>query len=353
MNTHSSQLLKLSRNTFLKEPIDAFEIIVPGSKEKRKASSASKLRSKITHHSPSAPFQKEKSSSIIQKHIEKIVHGTFSNEKRNSEGNINKSKPRPHSGKMRKGVTYRNPGKNNTKVLEIKENFSCFKCKSSDFFKSPCSKCGNDSKRVNFSMEIKAIPHNPDKLQLIICKKEFVVNLSEAFEISAKITEKDDKKSSRIKSIELGSKHQWTFDTLSVTTPSFQGAGEVFADTSLRPGNFVNDFEISFAEKYEEWDEVYKKIEELNETLARYKDERKDVKLMEFSEKLAQALDEIASRADQQVKDCIDQVNKMLEIYFKYTANKSNVSLLHKKLDLRFASKTTASTGASANSSKF
>lgn len=353
MNTHSNQLLKVSRNTFLKDPIDAFEIIVPSSKEKRKASSASKLRSKITHHSPSAPFQKEKSSSIIQKHIEKLGHGTFTNEKRNSEGNINKSKPRPHSGKMRKGVTYRNPGKNNMKVLEIKENFSCFKCKSSDFFKSPCSKCGNDSKRVNFSMEIKAIPHNPDKLQLIVCKKEFVVNLSEVFEISAKITERDELKSSRIKSIELESKHHWTSDTLYVTTPSFQGVNEVFVDTNLKPGNFVNDFEISFAEKNEEWDEVNKKIEELNETLMRYKDEGKDAQVTEFSEKLANVLDEIADRTDQQIKDCIDQVNKMLRIYFKFISSKSGVSLLHKKLDLRFASKTSASTVVSVNTSKF
>ena len=353
MNTHSNQLLKISRNTFLKDPIDAFEIMVPSSKEKRKASSASKLRSKITHHSPSAPFQKEKSNSIIHKHIEKIIHSTFSNDKRNSEGNISKTKPRLHSGKMRKGVTYRDPGKNNRKVLEIKESFSCFRCKSSNFFKSTCSMCGNESKRLNFSMEIKAIPHNPDKVQLIVCKKEFVVNLSEAFEVSAKIIEKEEKKSSRVKSIELEPKHHWAADPLCVATPSFQGNNEVFIEARLDSGKFVNDFEVSFADKYEDWDKVNKKIEELNEDLQRLKEEGKEIRVKEFSERMVEILEEVASRTDQQIRECIGQLNKVIKSNFKLASSKPHTSLLHKKLDLRFAEKANGSAGASINTSKF
>ena len=353
MNTHSNQLLKVSRNTFLKDPIDAFEIMVPSSKEKRKASSASKLRSKITHHSPSAPFQKEKSNSIIQKHIEKIIHSTFSNDKRNSEGNINKSKPRLHSGKMRKGVTYRDPGKNNRKVLEIKENFSCFRCKSNNFFRSTCSMCGNEIKRVGFSMEIKAIPHNPDKVQLIVCKKEFVVNLSEAFEISAKIIEKEEKKSSKVKSIELESKHHWAADTLCVATPSFQGNNEGFIEAKLNSGNFANDFDVSFADKYDEVDKVRRKIEDLNEDLLRFKEEGKDIKIKEFSERMVEILDEIASKTDQQIQDCINQLNNIIKSNFKLINNKPHMSLLHKKLDLRFAEKANGSAGVSISTSKF
>jgi hypothetical protein len=349
MNSLNNQA-KVSRTSFLKDPVDALEIMIPSSKDKRKASSASKLRSKITHHSPSAPFQKEKSSSIIQKHIERIIHSTFSSEKRNSEGNIHKSK-RPSSGKQRKGVTFRSGKK---KILEIQENLTCSECKKPTFLDFSCKECKNSSKTLNFSMEIKPIPHNSEKIQVTIGKQDFLVNFSETLEISVKIPNDFKEIHEKIKNFEPDVRNGWSADMLMVTTPSFQGTSEKLIENHLKTGNFLNDFEVSFAENGKNFEFLNSKVEELDKILTGFKqDLGKESKVSEFSEKLMQVFDGISEVSNDGVKELMERMKKIMKVYFKCFVNRSQVSLLHKKLDLRFAGIGNTSTGVSLSTSKF
>lgn len=352
MNSNINQPLKISRTTFLKDPIDAFEIMVPSSKEKRKASSASKLRSKITHHSPSAPFQKEKSSSIIQKHLDRIisVHNTFTNDKRNSEGNIQKPKNRPQSSKLRKGVTYRSLNKPSRKRLDLKQVILCENCKEKQNFASKCG-CGSQSKILSFPIEIRSIL-NTDKFQLLIGKKEFIVSSAEPMDLVVKLENNEKKIVKSSKSPGLCIKEELLLESVHVNTPSFQAVSERFLDTgSYKGGCHINEFEVSFAEGHEEFDGIVKSIHELNEMLGLFISGHNNVK--GFSQRIDEVIEGIEKMCGEYVREHLESLRKIISSYFCIVVSKeSEPRLLHKKLDLRLGSKSNTSAGFIQNTSK-
>lgn len=345
MSNTSNQPLKVSRTTFLKDPIDAFEIMVPSSKEKRKASSASKLRSKITNQSPSAPFQKEKSSSIIQKHLDRIisVHNTFSNDKRNSESSIQKPKTRPQSSKLRKGVTYKIINKVNKKQFDLKQMILCENCKEKQTSASKCI-CGSEDKILNFQIEIRPIL-NTDKFQLLLGKKEFVVNAAEPVDLNIKLEKGERKSVKLIKSPDLVLKEDLMLDSMHVNTPSFHGISEKMMDIEhFKQFSNVNEFEVSFAEGHEEFDGIFKEIQELNEILTSVQSGKGRIK--DFSHKFDEIMEKIQELSSENVKEHLEGIRKIVNNYFDLMICKENdPRLLHKKLDLRLASKSNTING--------
>lgn len=252
--------LKVSKTSYLKDHFENIEISLPSSKDKRKASSTSKLRSRITQHSPLAPTPKEKSPSIIQKNLDKLITIQASQtEKRCLESSlINKHKSRPlSSGKTKKGTTLRPVAKTKKLDLEIQQNLICLDCKSSCPIKSindPCFSCGKFNKGFSVLSEFRILP-NTNKVVFVVNNKEAFLNKNEQCEIVFKIPENNEMSKLHRKynnKVGITAETAWDINNTHVPTPSFQG--NIEGSIEEKPENGILEAlerEISFAEGHE------------------------------------------------------------------------------------------------------
>ncbi|OMJ91986.1 hypothetical protein SteCoe_5301 [Stentor coeruleus] len=249
--------LKVSKTSYLKDHFENIEISLPSSKDKRKALSTSKLRSKITQHSPLTPTPKEKASNIIQKHIDKLITiQTSQIEKRSLESSLsNKNKTRPlSSGKTKKSTTLRPVPKSTKLDLEIQQNPICLECKNSCQIKSindPCFYCGKFNKGFSVLTELRILP-NTNKVLFVVNDRETFLNKNELCEIVFKIPENNGisklhrKFSNKVGiNTELG----WDVKNSHISTPSFKENNDKnLKEKQENMALEVLEREVSFAE---------------------------------------------------------------------------------------------------------